>query len=1119
MSESTKKKNILFLFAALLVSACNKNPNQLFQLLTSEQTGISFSNEVHESDTVNVFDYFYVYNGAGVAVGDVNNDGLDDIFFSANNKGKSKLYLNQGNLKFRDITKEAGLGGQAEWSTGVTMVDINADGWLDIYVTTVNIKGIFDSRNELYVNNKNNTFSESAKEYGLDFATHGTQTIFFDYDNDDLLDCFVLNHSINNYEFYKPSVNRAIVDSLSGDKLFHAQRIIKNGVRKIVYAFIPPAKSTYYSSALSYGLGVAVGDLNNDNWLDVYATNDFRENDYCYINNKNGTFTDKGNKIFGHHSRFSMGCDMADYNNDGWLDLVTLDMLPQDEKILKSSIGDDWSDVYDYKKSYGFYNQYSRNCLQTNLQSGDSIFFSDVGLQAGVEATDWSWAPLLADFDDDGNKDLFISNGYLYRTNDLDFNKFISSEALKKNTRDTTTKFLDLVSKMPSGKVHDYIFKGTGADQFFDKSMEWGFRDEDLSHGAAYSDLDNDGDLDLIINRMNQPAALYENKSDRSKSNTLSIQLKGNGGNTFGLGASVYTFSKGQFQMLQQMPTRGFMSSVSPTLHIGLGNAKVLDSVLIIWPSGKGEVIKKVKSNQTIKLSQNNATRIFQKPIKQRDKLFKITDVSQKLKIDWKHEPSAFSDFAANPFLLHKVSSQGLKMAVAEVNGDGDEDIFIQHSIHSPVYDDNNRLPKFNKHDSSILYTIKSAGQIVDALFFDADNDGDNDLITVSGGNQFFGADDHLKDHLYRNDGEGNFADDYSFPSLYENKSCVKACDFDNDGDLDLFIGGRVNARMYGMMPGSTLLQNDGRGNFKPVTETLAPELSFVGMTTDAVWQDVDKDGWSDLLIVGEFMPITFFKNKRGKLKKEILLEQPTHGLWNCIEAIDYDADGDKDFLVGNWGTNSKLKADAENPLKLYMVDYDNNGDYDPLLCIFKEGNYYPFLNKEDLEKRLPILKKKYLKYSDMAGKTAEQIFGGKLNDARVLEVSTLQSGLLKNDNGKISLHPLPADLQKAPIFSFEQIDVRGQKYLLAGGNFYGTQPYEGRYDALALTIFKLGETKSELVIDYQQLIYLPGEITDIKKWKDKNGKTVYLIARNEESLLALEFKFEQCLQVLVNKK
>jgi enediyne biosynthesis protein E4 len=1099
-------EKIAYSFIFFLAISCTSHESTVFELLQPDRTGVYFSNKVHESDTLNVLDYFYVYNGAGVAVGDVNNDGLDDIFFVANVKGQNKLYLNRGDLQFLDVTQHAGIAGRSDWSTGATMVDINSDGWLDVYVSTVDIKGVFSSRNELYVNNKDGTFSESAGAYGLDFAGHSTQAAFFDYDNDYLLDCYLLNHSINNIDFYRPSGNRNIVDSLSGGKLFHAEKTNAG----IFYKLIPPGKNTYYSSILSYGLGISVGDLNNDGWMDFYATNDFKENDYCYINNGNGTFTDKGSRIFGHHSRFSMGCDMADYNNDCRLDIITLDMLADDEAIIKSSIGDEFSDVYDYKLSLGFYNQYSRNCLQKNLPSGDSIFFSDVGLQAGVAATDWSWSPLLADFDNDGFKDLFISNGYLYRANDLDFNKFKSAEILKKKTSNASSKFLNLVAEMPDGRYHDFIFKGTGSDQFLDKSKEWGFVEADLSHGAAYSDLDNDGDLDLIVNRMNQPAAIYENKTNSAKTNSLSIKLQGEDGNSLGLGAAVYAFSKNSFQMVHQMPTRGFMSSVSPILHVGVSDAKVIDSLMIIWPSGYGEVMKNVAANQRIVAYEKNALTKYSRPVVTQQGALQVKDVTNELGIKWKHRASDFNDFSINPLIPHKISTLGPRIAVADINKDGNDDFFVYNSFHTPVYNDHKTLSISGGRDSSVIFSINTPSQVVDALFFDADGDSDPDLITVSGGNQYFGADTRLRDHLYINDGNGNFQEDARFPPLYENKSCVRSCDVDKDGDLDLFIGGRVNGRMYGMTPGSTLLLNDGSGLFTPVTETFAPQLSFVGMTTDAVWHDIDNDGWTDLLVAGEFMPITFFKNDKGKaLTKTSFLQQRSEGLWNFITGLDYDHDGDQDFILGNWGNNSKLKATIDKPLKLYMFDYDNNGDFDPLLCINREGKYYPFLSKEDLEKRLPSLKKQYLQYSDMAGKTAEQIFGDKLKKARVLEATTLESSLLLNENGRFNLLPLPVELQTAPLFSIQPIKHGNGQYFIAGGNFYGTQPYEGRYDALPLTIFDLMQEGGYIKMKQMQFVYLPGEVSDIRILRAREGNSYYLVARNDEPLVALQIELD----------
>ena len=1067
---------LLFL-ATLLLTCQSKKP--LFQELPPEKTGINFQNKVLDTDSLNILNYLYFYNGGGVAVGDVNNDGLDDIFFTANHKGQNKLYLNKGNFRFEDISKKARIKGQSDWNTGVSMADVNADGWLDIYVCGVNVLGQFKSQNQLFINQKDGTFLEEGNLYGLNYQGHTTQAAFFDKDNDGDLDCFLLNHSTNLKDYYQDTTTRRIYSYESGCQILENQHNHFINVTK---------KSGIYASNLTYGLGISVGDLNYDGWQDVYISNDFRENDYCYINNQNGTFTEKSNQLFGHHSRFSMGNDMADFNNDGALDLFTTDMLPEDEKILKTSIGDESSDVYDFKRSFGYAVQHSKNCLQVNQNNGE--FFTDESLMRGVAATDWSWSALMADFDNDGFKDLFISNGIQRRTNDLDFSKFMANQ-LNNNALSIRKSYVNLIKNMPEGKVHDYFFQGNKNYVFTDKSEISGFSKPTLSNGAAYSDLDNDGDLDLVVNRENDFAGIYQNNTDKNeKHNFLKVKLIGTKRNLLGVGARVTIYAKNQQKMLHQMPTRGFQSSVSPTLHFGLGDIQKIDSILVEWNHIERSIIKQVSVNQNITTKQEDS------------KPFEIIKKSRKKENPltlWKHQEDDFNDFANNPFITHKISTQGPKITVGDVNSDGLEDFFVcgaknqSGALFFQLKNQQFQPQKFTVFEKDSVY------EDTDALFFDADNDHDLDLYVTSGGNEFYGGNENLKDRLYLNNGKGIFSKSPNFPTLYENKSCVRACDFDKDGDLDLFVGGRVNARMYGMKPASSLLINH-RGNFQNLVEKYASELNFIGMVTDASWADIDQDGWQDLIVVGEFMSPTIFKNKKGKsFEKQDDLQKLT-GLWNCIFPTDIDNDGDTDFLVGNWGLNSKLKATPQNPLYLNLSDFDDNGELDAILSFSKNGKNVSFLGKEDLEKRLPYLKKAFFDYKYMAGLSVEEIFGHKIKEGRILSATTLQSGILLNLKGKLTFQQFDNSIQKAPIFSFEKIRQNQEIIYLAGGNFYGTNPNEGRYDALPLTYFKIQNNGPKTQIIVKKQVNLKGEIRTIKtiKLSNKNG---FLIGRNNDGL------------------
>ncbi len=1104
------KSIIKYLSIILIFSACKSSKNnddvKLFEKLSPTDTKVAFTNTITETKDFNILDYLYFYNGGGVSAGDINNDGLTDLFF-VSNQGKNKLFLNKGvkdgKPQFEDISAKAGIEGFSDWKTGVTMADVNGDGLLDIYVCAVgNYKGL-EGSNELYINNGDLTFSEKANEYGLDFTGFSTQAAFFDYDKDGDLDMYLLNHAVHNSRSYDRVNTRMLKDNEAGDYLYEN----KNG------KFTDISKEAgIYQAAMGYGLGISIADINGDGWDDIYVSNDFHEDDYYYINQKNGRFSEEVKEHFNHLSRFSMGSDVADINNDGFQDVMTLDMFPEDEKVEKSSVGEDPLDIYLYKLQFGYFNQYSRNCLQLSMGGKK---FSDIAPSAGVMATDWSWSTLLADYDGDGIKDIFISNGILRRPNDLDYLKFIAADSLHFNLPTSAKLDQEAIDKMPSGKWHNYLYKGTKELRFEDKSMDWGFEENGISNGSVYADLDNDGDLDLITNNLNEPSAIYLNNSRQLLANNyVKIKFKGNDKNTFGIGAKVILKTAEGEQLQQMMPTRGFMSSVVPNLLFGIRKLTKIDTMMVIWENEMMEIIPNPKINSTVVLDQNNAK------IKVTDHQFfvPVKPIFEEIPVNiaYNHQENVYFDFNRESLIPFKVSIEGPKMAVGDVNGDGLEDFYVGGAKYQAgeIY--------LQKGDGFIkttqpVFQEDSLMEDVDALFFDADGDKDQDLYVVSGGNEFYENMVQQFDRLYLNDGKGNFSKSAnSLPEMYDNKSCVKPCDFDKDGDIDLFVGGRVVGYSYGQSPRSYLLVNDGKGRFSDLTTKIAPELRLAGMTTDAIWTDLDKDGDQDLTIVGDWMPIRMFENNKGKFTPIDSKLGNFTGFWRGITAADFDKDGDIDFVVGNIGTNTKFRREESGQLKMLIKDIDNNEAKDHILAYSKskrsgDSRWFPVNGKDEMGKQIPgIINRKYTTYKDFAGKTIDELFTKKeLADADEKLVNTFESVYLENlgdKTFKLSALPSLAQVSKIMTIFAEDVDNDGNMDVVLGGNFRGASMYQAQYDALYGLILKGNGKKNSTLPQFTASVptdngfLQKGDVRDIKTVNTPKGK-LYFVVRNNDKM------------------
>jgi enediyne biosynthesis protein E4 len=1068
----------------------------LFTALPASVTGINFINEVVDTKEINIFNYHNFYNGGGVAIGDVNNDGKPDIFFTSNQQ-KNKLYINKGNWKFEDVTYKAGLSSNHKWHTGVNMVDINADGWLDIYVCNSGVVAGDDKANELYINQQNGTFKEEAKLYGLDDKGESTQAIFFDYDGDRDLDCFVLNDSHQSIENFGYSGKiRNVRDPINGDRLY------RNDAGKFTDV---SASAGIYGSTIGFGLGIAAGDLNNDGWTDLYVSNDFFERDYMYINQHNGTFREISNEAIGHMSNGSMGSDMADINNDGYLDIFTAEMLPEDDYRLKTTLKFDEYDIQNAKNRMDFHYQFTTNCLQLNNQDGT---FSEIAQLAGVDATGWSWSALSFDFDNDGWKDIYVCNGLNKDLTDQDFLEFFGSQKVLNQLKEGQYGYMDILNKMPAVPLKNYAFVNQKNLFFKNQSDSLGFDAKAFSNGAAYADLDEDGDLDLVVNNVNSEAFIYRNQAtEKTGNHYLKIKLDGLSPNTFGYGTRVTLYANGLKQLLEQMPCRGFQSSVSPVLTFGLGSNASIDSVLVQWPGGKQQVIKNPHADTSLVLHEREAMMVPMKPVKQMEAMY--SNITAKgITGSIQHRENEFVDFDVERLIPKMLSTQGPKIAVADINGDGLDDMFVGSAFADTAKIFIQRQDGTLAQKPQAIFNQQKYFENTGVEFFDADGDSDFDLVVAAGGNQANIGSPYLLTRLYMNDGKGNFliGDTSKWPPIKINASCVRAGDYNGDGKKDLFIGARSIPGSYGIPPSSILLQNNGYGVFVDVSAAIAPQLNKLGMVTDAQWVDIDKDGTNELIITGDWMPVTIFKFSNGKLNKYKEIANSS-GWWNCLTIADLNGDGNIDFAAGNNGLNARIKADVSHPAKLYINDFDKNGQTECIPVYYKsDGKAYPYFLKGEMEMQIPVLKKKFLRFTEFAGKTIEEIFTREqIESARILSVTeTRSAAFINNGKGEFQIQPFPVAAQLSPVFGILATDLNndGLTDLFMGGNFYGLKPQSGRYDAsYGTTLLGTGIKGFQYMPPKETGLFVKGEVRDIKRIKAQGKPGSIVVAMNNEPL------------------
>ena len=1116
-SARITKKNLsitAIIFSMIFYSffiSCSKK-KALFQLLPSSQTGIHFNNKVSENDKYNVLEYMNIYTGAGVAAGDINNDGLVDLYFSGN-QTSGRLYLNKGNFEFQDVTQKAGIVTN-RWCTGVSMVDINADGFIDIYVNVAGSEKFGDRRNLLYINNGNETFTESAEKYGIADARQTMNASFFDYDKDGDLDLFLITNPADEMVTGVNTIRERMIngESAGTDILYR-----NNGNE----TFTDISKEAGILVE-GYSLGAAISDVNSDGWPDIYVSNDFLTNDILYINNGNGTFSDKTGECLKHTSFASMGNDIADFNNDGLPDIYTLDMLPEDNYRKKMIIPAAGYDKFNLALQKGYEPQYSRNALQLNNGNGT---FSDISFLSGVSSTDWSWSALFEDYDNDGDKDLMVTNGFYRDLGNLDYINYQTRLRNPMGKQDAKREEkLKAIKNLDNVPLQNYLFENNNDLTFTKRSDDWGFTKKGFSNGVCYADLDNDGDLDMIMNCFNEKARVYKNNSNELIKNAyLNIKLKGKLPNVQGIGSKLWVYVNGKMQFREFYPYRGYESSMQPFIHFGLGKNAKVDSLKIEWPDGNRQTEYNIKANHTITLDYNHAQDLFEKKSLlsktqahdiDLEKMF--TNITGARGLNYQHNEIDFVDFKVQPLLPHMFSKNGPGIAVGDVNGDGLEDFFTGGTAAS-----NGSFFFQNADGSFIAHALpkKSLSDNMGVLLFDADNDNDLDLYIVGGGSENRAGSDAYQDCFFQNDGKGNFK--YMLTALPDTRSsgsCVVACDYDHDGDLDLFVGGRVIPGSYPVPPKSYLLRNDTRSNakgeveFTDVTKEICPQLSNIGMVTSALWTDYDNDGWSDLMLAGEFMPVTFIKNESGKNFAKPFTIDHSQGWWNSITAGDFDSDGDIDYVVGNLGLNSRHKASPKEALCIYAKDYDKNGLVDPIMCYYVNGKNYVYPTRDEMIRQMNAMRGRFPYYADYAKVTFEESFlPEEIKDAYVVKSECFESSYFENmGNGKFSRKALPTEAQFAPVFGMLTGDYNddGNIDVLMAGNSYATEASTGRYDAMTGLLLS-GDGKGNFTSIKSSVtgFKADGDLKSLAEIFSQDGTCLILAGNNSGKMEVYKFK------------